>query len=93
MRHYQGSDRRVVSRLVSVMLLAGLLAACASQPESREAIYEQAEENTEQTPAAVEPEQPEPGQRQASNSLLTEARLARATAEHVVHPCRSKSSL
>ena len=78
MREVRAQDNGMVSRIVLTALLGALLAACAARPERPEAVYETPVERPDQTPAAVEPPRVDSGLRQASDSLLSEARAARA---------------
>jgi Tfp pilus assembly protein PilF len=71
----------VVSRIVLISLLLAGLTACAVRPERPAAVYDSPGAQPEHTPAAVEPPQVDAGVRQASNSLLFEARGARADGE------------
>jgi Flp pilus assembly protein TadD len=68
----------VVSRVVLIGLLLAGLAACAVGPEKPAAVYESVPAQPDRTPAAVAPPPVDAGVRQASNSLLLEARSARA---------------
>ena len=74
----RSSDNRMVPRAVLTALFSAVLAGCAVGPERPDAVYETPADRPDQTPAAVEPEASEDGVRQASNSLLLEARSARA---------------
>lgn len=64
----------MVSRVVLIVLLL-LLGACAAAPERSSEVYERNPETP--TPAAVPPEQTDPGQRRASSELVVRARSAR----------------
>lgn len=68
----------MVSRPVLICLLVAGLAGCAGGPASREAVYETPPANSRQTPPAVAPPSVDAGVREASNSLLLQARQARA---------------
>ena len=71
-------DSGLVSRVVLIGWLLAGLAACAVGPEKPEAVYESAPAEPDRTPAAIPPPEVDSGVRQASNSLLLEARTARA---------------
>jgi predicted Zn-dependent protease len=60
-------------------LASATLIACAAKPERPEAVYTPPPKG--QTPAAVKPPEVDAGVRQASNSLLLEARAARGATE------------
>lgn len=67
----------MVSRTLLIGFLSLLLAACAAVQEQPDAVYKEAEETPEKTPAAVRPPETDPGLRTASAGLLDQARAAR----------------
>ena len=77
MHQERTADTRLVSRVVLIALMLAMV-GCGTAPERPKAVYESPPEEPEQTPAAVAPAVIDPGIRRAGDSLLADARGARA---------------